>query len=73
MMSWLRLLPHVFQRLLFEVPVLKSEHACLAVENCVCQAPAECTPDVQAAVHIPCCPSFRWNPLRWRGVSPQNL
>lgn len=23
---------------------------------------------VKAAVHIPCWNSFRWNPLRWRGV-----
>lgn len=22
---------------------------------------------MQAAVHIPCCPSFAWNPLKWRG------
>lgn len=23
---------------------------------------------MQAAVHIPCCPSFKWNPLKWRGI-----
>ncbi|BDA45424.1 hypothetical protein COCOBI_07-2110 [Coccomyxa sp. Obi] len=22
----------------------------------------------RSAVHIPCCPSFRWNPLNWRGI-----
>lgn len=33
-----------------------------------CHRESDVSAVLQSAVHIPCCPSFRWNPLKWRGI-----
>ncbi len=40
----------------------------LAAEARTASPQGRCDVVLQSAVHIPCCPSFRWNPLNWRGV-----